>query len=383
MRALIYEWNSYLQRDMYDIFKEKNFICSTFSWEFKSKNHDDLFIEWFQKEIYDKSYDVLFSVNYWPLLSEVCQKNSLKYVAWCYDCPLNVEDIEETIGNTANYIFLFDYLQYASYKNRGIDTVYHLPLGVNGRRYSTFKGIHASEYISDVSFVGNLYESYIREIMSPLNDYTKGYLSSLMEMQMKIYGYYFLEEMITEELVDDINAQYRKKVSDTGFSVGIKSLSFAMASEITRRERLILLNICGKYYKTSLYTYKGSELIKNVDVLPPVDYVDEMPLVFAKTKINLNPSLKAIQSGIPLRAFDVMAAGGFLLTNYQQEILDYFESEKELVVYDSIEDAVEKVSFYLKNDSVRKKIALCGQENVLENHTLQKRFNEIVNIVGL
>lgn len=46
---------------------------------------------------------------------------------------------------------------------------------------------------------------------------------------------------------------------------------------------------------------------------------------------------KSIKTGIPLRLFDIMGAGGFLITNYQSEITQYFDIDKELVVYDSME----------------------------------------------
>ena len=44
-----------------------------------------------------------------------------------------------------------------------------------------------------------------------------------------------------------------------------------------------------------------------------------MPLVFQNSKINLNITLRSIKNGIPLRAIDIMGAGGFLLTNYQND----------------------------------------------------------------
>ena len=38
--------------------------------------------------------------------------------------------------------------------------------------------------------------------------------------------------------------------------------------------------------------------------------------MFANSKVNLNITLRNIKTGIPLRALDIMGAGGFLLTNY-------------------------------------------------------------------
>lgn len=62
----------------------------------------------------------------------------------------------------------------------------------------------------------------------------------------------------------------------------------------------------------------------------PIDWYSVMPLVFKNTCINLNITLKSIQSGIPLRGMDIMGSGGFLLTNYQNDFLDFLYLTKTL-----------------------------------------------------
>lgn len=166
-------------------------------------------------------------------------------------------------------------------------------------------------------------------------------------------------------MLDDINRQYKTQKADTTFRLSKEALNWAMASEVTRRERILLLSLCGKRFDTKLYSYQDSEFIQGVKKCGAVDYVSEMPKVFACSKINLNPSLRIIQSGIPLRAFDIMGAGGFLLSNFQPELLDFYENEKEMIFYESLEDAVEKSDFYIKNEGLREKIAQSGREKTL------------------
>lgn len=60
------------------------------------------------------------------------------------------------------------------------------------------------------------------------------------------------------------------------------------------------------------------------------------------SKINLNFTIPNIKSGIPLRVWDVLGAGGFLLTNYQAEIPYYFKEGEDLVCFDGIDDLCEK-----------------------------------------
>jgi tetratricopeptide (TPR) repeat protein len=107
-----------------------------------------------------------------------------------------------------------------------------------------------------------------------------------------------------------------------------------------------------------------------------------MPLIFRYSKININTSLRTIKSGIPLRVFDILGAGGFLITNYQSDIADYFEIGEDLVCYESEADLVEKVGYYLVHEEERKRIATNGYRKVKQFHNYEVRLKEIFRIVS-
>ena len=104
-----------------------------------------------------------------------------------------------------------------------------------------------------------------------------------------------------------------------------------------------------------------------------------MPSAFHNAKINLNISLKVIQSGIPLRVFDVLGCGGFLITNYQHEIAECFENGRELVIYEDIPDLIVKVNYYLTHENERLRIAQNGYEKVKSEYTFEKRMKSILS----
>jgi spore maturation protein CgeB len=113
-----------------------------------------------------------------------------------------------------------------------------------------------------------------------------------------------------------------------------------------------------------------------------VHYEKEMPLVFRHSRINLNITLRSIQNGIPLRAMDIMGAGGFLLTNYQNDFTMHFVQGEDYVCYESQEDMMDKIDYYLKHEKERKEIAKNGQKKVCREHTYKKRLGEIFDIVN-
>ena len=385
MKLLIYEWDAFLEYDIFEICRDEGLDYESFSWKFTDKNRDDVFENWFHQTMDCERFTALLSVNYWPMLSKVCQSKGLKYIAWCYDNPLNVMRVEETLANPVNHVFFFDRTQYRRYRNAGFDTVFHLPLGVNRRRMErmTISAAESAQFTAEVALVGKLYESQLPEIMAPLNDYTKGFLDALIKMQTNIGESYLLDDCISEELLQEINRQYLEKEPGTRVRMSREALSYAMASEITRRDRIVLLSLCGARFDTRLYSYQNSDIIKNVKKYPAVDYWTEMPKIFACSKINLNPSLRIIQTGIPLRAFDIMGAGGFLLSNSQEELLELFEDGREMAAYEGLEDAVDKAGFYLRHEDIRRKIAENGRRKTFEEHSLQKRMKQIFAIAGL
>ena len=124
-------------------------------------------------------------------------------------------------------------------------------------------------------------------------------------------------------------------------------------------------------------------MLRGVKCCGKVNYYKEMPYIFASSDINLNISVKGIQSGMPQRTLDVMASGGFLLSNYQPELGEYFSCGEDVVVYESMEDAVEKCQFYLANDNLRKEIARRGRLRVLEEHNLTDKIHKMMQIAEI
>ena len=107
-----------------------------------------------------------------------------------------------------------------------------------------------------------------------------------------------------------------------------------------------------------------------------------MPKIFQASKINLNITMRPIETGLSLRVWDVLGCGGFLLTNYQAEIPEYFEIGKDLEVYENEEDLIQKVDYYLHHDAERMEIALRGYEKTAKYHTYEMRLAEMIRILS-
>jgi len=218
-----------------------------------------------------------------------------------------------------------------------------------------------------------LYQTEYQYFTSPLSGYLKGYLEGIVNSQMKIYGGYLIPELITEDLLGKMNREY-KKVATDGFQMGARELEFMLACETTGRERYLALSLLSNHFNVDLYTTDKDERLQKVNYRGYAEYYDVMPAVFAQSKINLNISLKTIQSGIPLRVIDVMGCGGFVLTNFQPEIAEYFSMGEECVVYENLEDMYAKAAYYLQHEEERQQIAHAGFERIKRDFTFEDRL---------
>jgi spore maturation protein CgeB len=76
-----------------------------------------------------------------------------------------------------------------------------------------------------------------------------------------------------------------------------------------------------------------------------------------------------------------MGCGGFLISNYQPEIPEYFVPDEDIVLYDSIPDLLAKIEFYLEHEDLRLKIAANGYEKIKKHHTWTIRIKDILDQV--
>ena len=288
--------------------------------------------------------------------------------------------------NANNYVFMFDKQEYLKLKKGGINTVYYCTLPVNASiiDYLMQKPYDKNKLSADVSFVGSLYneDHNFFERLENLDDYTKGYLNGIMEAQLKIQGYNFIEDVLTP----DILTALEKACPYTPNALGAETPSYIYANyfidrKLTSIERQRLLASAAAHCNLKVYTLDKNAVIPNAANMGAVDYYSEMPYVFANSKINLNISLRSIQSGIPLRAMDIMGAGGFLLSNFQEDFLDCFIPDEDFVYYESEDDLNNKIDYYLSHEKERKEIALNGHKKVAQNHSFENFFNHIFDIV--
>jgi len=106
-------------------------------------------------------------------------------------------------------------------------------------------------------------------------------------------------------------------------------------------------------------------------------YGDELAKIYSASKIGFNCS---VSNDVNMRVFEAMACGTALLTN---QILDngqeeLFRDGVHLVTYGDDQELLDKLAFYLRNDSARESVARRGREEVVAHHTYEQRMRSIL-----
>lgn len=396
MHILMYRWKAYNYRDIEQTFLLIGHTVDNIEQELGSYDVSPEFERVIEEKIRGTHYDMVFTVNYFPLISNVCERTGVKYVSWTCDNPL-ISMYHESVFHACNYIFTFDKTNYLEFRGMGVKHIWYLPLAVDTERMDALLGApeevgrwkvaqdpEMQKYRGDVAFVGSLYErnSYDK-IKNRLPEYLRGYFDAVMEAQLNISGANIVEPMLTTNILEQLQEYFQLEKSEGSFSdLGLifqtTVLGFKIA-EIERRRALIELS---KHYKVNVYSNSDVSDLLRIQYCGSVDYWSEMPKVFRMSKINLNFTIPNIKSGIPLRIWDVLGCGGFLLTNYQAEIPYYFKEGEDLVCFDGLEDLCEKVGYYLEHEEERKRIAWNGYRKVREKHSYIERIRTILDTVA-
>lgn len=390
MHILMYRWKAYNYWDIEETFKLLGHTVDNIEQKLGNYDIDTAFEQILRERFLQVKYNMVFTVNYFAVISNICEEFNIPYVSWTCDNPL-ISMYHQSVFHKCNYIFTFDKTNYLEFKAMGVEHIWYLPLAVDTERMDAVidgrilaDGIDKRAYTGDVAFVGSLYErnSYDK-LKNTLPQYLQGYFDAVMEAQLNISGANIVEPMLTTPILEQLQQYFKleksseESFSDLGLIFQTTVLGFKIA-EVQRRRALIELS---KYFHVNVYSNSDISDLIRVRYMGSVDYWSEMPKVFRESKINLNFTIPNIKSGIPLRIWDVLGAKGFLLTNYQAEIPLYFKEGEDLVCFDGIEDLKEKTAYYLTHEEERKQIAENGYQKVKKYHGYVGRITEILRII--
>lgn len=317
----------------------------------KQKIQFDLFINSFGKDTF-----------YISSIKEI-NRMGIPSLLICFD-NLQVPYMHQNIAKYFNMVWLTSWETENIFKKWGVKTIF-MPYAANPHTFTP----DFSEEIKSVGFIGTPYGTRIDKINA---------LTSA-EIPVSLYSDRFVQKH-TESIV-----QARRKKTLADYNSDLRTYADLIKFPIGRK---IFLSKVKKAFNADSHLNIDSS---HLNCVPSVSF-EEMNYLYSNLALSLgitelwetyvleNPIHK-----LHLRTFEIPMCGGLQLVSYTDELAEYFEDQKEIILYKSKEEYIDKAKYYLddKRASLRMKMKRAARERSVGEHTWIHRFNKIFQRMGL
>ena len=386
MRILFYEWGTFNEPVIEKTLRDLGHFVKVLQADDNKEKPSEEQIWAIVKDANECHADIFFSVDYFQTVAMAAKKLNITYYSWLYHIPQwSLFSYAAQLPN--NRIITFDSAQMQEMRQFNVNGMQYMSQAADKELLPVALADAAPElpekYKADVSFVGTLYESsknlFNRISMKAREKEVYKDILEMIREKRFTYGKDVLYRGVTDEMVEFLleEVEYGK---DHFFFANQQEIAIqsVLARKITVEERKLMARTLARKFDFKLYTISNTEKFPEINNCGPVDFAKQAPLVYNGSKINIYVTPRAIRSGVPLRVLEIMACQGFVLVNYQEDLAKEFEDGKELVMYRSLEEMVEKVQYYLEHEEERKQIAHAGYEKVLREYNYAAKLRKIL-----
>jgi len=325
--------------------------------------------------------DYVFTINFNQYVSEACELLKIPYLAWVIDTPC-YSVYDKAINNSCSFTFMYDVAVAQRLRDQGVKQVYHLPVAANLARINqVLQHEDDTSLANDIVLVGNLTKTeYHSFIMPKLTTATLASCNSLIESLNTPSDTFELAEQISEDLIASIRQESGYHLVGDHHLTTAEKLPYLLGREHSWRERIELIHTLEQRLPIRVYGNNEWQTFAK-GYAGYADHYSLMPKIFKHAKININLARSFVEYGLPLRVFDVISCGGFLLTNEKQDLHQLFSNGKDLVIFRDTQDLMEICEYYLEHDAERQAVAAHGLATLMENHTYHHRMIDMFTTV--
>ena len=117
-------------------------------------------------------------------------------------------------------------------------------------------------------------------------------------------------------------------------------------------------------------------------------YGDDFVRALAGAKVGVNVHQQFGERGDParygtganMRVFELAAVGTPQLSDAKADIARHFTPDREIVLYRSVVELVDRARALLADDALRRRLAAAARERALREHTWRHRLEELLTI---
>lgn len=242
------------------------------------------------------------------------------------------------------------------FNKQGINS-YHIYHAFNG---DILNKIQQQKKVNDLIFIGNIVA------IDGFHDKRRFFFEELLKKNVSFNFYGQIQTNSTYELIKKRILYTFKELSNT----------FHLQKYFDKNKILKKAYLLNEFPKK----IQVSKELLNIQQQPVFGL--EMFEKIAQAKIAFNIHIDATgDNAVNMRLFETIGMGTCILTDNKKNIRELFEPGKEVVVFNDIDDFVEKVNWLLEHSSEREKIAEAGQKRILSDHNFDNRAKQLHKII--
>jgi spore maturation protein CgeB len=335
----------------------------------QNRNTDDE--EAFLDSLRTVSGDIVFSVNFFAVVSDICQRENIPYCCWVLQLP-NFDLYKPSVLNPCNYLGVCDSYLVEKLLGIGVSKAFYLPDAVEVEG-----DIKTTDFIREPCFVARQPEQYLCKDKMSL--YAKGYLDAFLHSQRVLYGASILEDGLLNRVYNEVVSAnpVPKDILPQMQRLFLADYYLAPACTVLQQD------IFMQNFDSIMTIYSNGEFaVCKSEKHPYIDDETERKKIYAKKEFTLILAPHTMHNGIPRDCLEVIAAGGFALCGFQRDYAYFFKNGENLVWFTDMTEFKKAVVRYGNSQDERERVRTAAYQSVAQGHTYRHRIAMMLEMWG-
>lgn len=325
--------------------------------------------------------DRVFAINHTHGLAEACEALGVPLTVWEIDPSTDRIRPTRAIGAQ---VWTWRKSQVAAYQNAGFEARY-LPLATNpGRRAPVaLSAEEQAEYAVPVAYVGSsmvergrsLLDLFVTTFGRVYGDAEAGarVARELLEVQAhQAHARGYVLPGLLHQVCPDLEARFAE--------AGCRHQAHALLGELAAAR--YRLEVLGAVAPMGLHVWgdTGWGLLARhgAQVRGWAGHYHELNRIYSGAKVHIDVARLYQTDIVPMRIFDVIACGGFVLAQHSEALDEVLKPGVEVVSWRTPAELREQVAYYLAHPEARERVVRAGRARILQDHTIAARLEQML-----
>ncbi len=309
------------------------------------------------------------------ILDDILTRLKLPVASWFVDSPAFILGTNRPGPQVTAFSWDSDYLP--TLQRAGFQNVHYLPLATDSTYFRPGNLSQTAE--RSLAFVGDSLTAATEKYLAKINLPRQAVLAFLQKTDSLASAFLNDSHLLPQ------NEGLKSLVADFKIEPTEEIWNDLGALVTWRASRLWRQKVLGAF-PAELLTIAGDKnwgsILPKVQSVPPLDYYRELAPFYRTSQVNINITSAQMKSGLNQRIFDVPAAGGFLLTDYKEQLTKVLEPGSEVITYSHPEEAADLACWFLARPKAREKVVHAARYRILKEHLYKHRLAELLRKVA-